>query len=85
MKKLKALSVLLTLAVAGALTSGCQHNEGMTRHNKNFLGIVEVHPASYEEVDSTTFAVSSNEIASRRDFSGDNVSLLWGLVTYTDY
>jgi hypothetical protein len=51
----------------------------------NVLGIAKVEKASYEPVGRDTFAVSTDELYSRENFQGDQVSLFWGLITLKDY
>jgi len=53
----------------------------------NLLGIVETSPGSYASTGNTSMLpeVSTSELWSRRDFSGDKVSFLWGAITIKDY
>jgi len=89
MKPTKKLSLLVSLVAAAALLSGCQSkNDGYAAYkneNSNFLGLVQVRPNSYYPTQKATFQVSTDELWAREDFSGNNVELLWGAFTYTDY
>jgi len=85
MKKVTALCLFLALSAGALLTSGCKNSEGIARSDTNFLGIVKMNAGSYEEIDSTTFDVHTSELYTREDISGDNIELLWGLVTIADY
>ncbi|MDR1496820.1 MAG: hypothetical protein LBS59_00180 [Puniceicoccales bacterium] len=51
----------------------------------NFLGVVKTYPGSYRPVETVTVPLHSNEVSARRDFSGTNVSLFWGAITFADY
>jgi hypothetical protein len=86
----------LLLALAGAATaafSGCGQpydtdhygRSAQVEPSHNFLGIVKTAPGSYAPVALTTIPLHSNEVSARRDFSGTNVSLFWGAITFADY
>jgi hypothetical protein len=51
----------------------------------NMLGVVKYQKADYSATGPNTFAVHTNELSSRRNFSGDKLTLLWGLITIKDY
>ena len=77
---------LLTIAVAALFFTGCKSNTAqMAPSETNILGIVKVEEASYAASSPTTVAVSTNELFSRQDISGDKVTLFWGLITLKDY
>ncbi len=51
----------------------------------NFLGIVKTYPGSYLPGDNTSsVTVNMDELVARRDVTGNNVSLFWGALTFTD-
>lgn len=85
MKK-SALPYILLLSVAAlAFFSGCASSDKYASNDFNMLGIVKVSPDSFEKIDNATFDLHTDEVYARRNVSGDNVQLLWGLVTIADY
>lgn len=92
MKHLK-LAVLSTFVAAAAGLAGCAGHDtdykgpGVSAETShNFLGVVKTNPASYRYIDEPgTLVIRTEDLWCRRDFSGDNVSLLWGLVNICDY
>lgn len=87
--KLAPLLAVSTLAVCSAIfTSGCARDRGqaqMGTRETNMFGVVKVERESYAHTAPTTFAVSTDELYKRKNFSGDKMTLLWGLVTLKDY
>lgn len=86
----------LTLAVLSATAvglAGCAGHDtdykgpGVTAEpSHNFIGLVKTNPSSYRYVDETgSILLRTDELWCRRDFSGENITLLWGLVHITDY
>jgi hypothetical protein len=51
----------------------------------NLLGVAKINKADYQPSNPTTFLLSTDELYTRKNFSGDQVSLLWGLITLKDY
>ena len=49
------------------------------------IGIIAAEQGSYEAVSPLTLNLSSDELLSQKSYSGDKLTLLWGLVTLTDY
>lgn len=90
---LKNVVPALFVLIAAVSLAGC--NTGPTtaqkaqmpkpNENFNFLGIVKYEHAVFTDPLSTQFPVSVDEITVRDNYSGDRVSLLWGLVTLQDY
>ncbi|HBM85685.1 MAG TPA: hypothetical protein DD423_02685 [Opitutae bacterium] len=75
---------LLSLAISALVFSGCS-SASMGSKEANILGLVKYQKADYSPSSSTTFAIHTNELGPRRNFSGDKLTLLWGLVTIKDY
>ena len=76
----------LLIAASASLFSGCQSNHSQIGpQESNLLGIVKVEKAAYTPTGPNTFAIHTDELYTRRDFSGDKVTLLWGLITIKDY
>lgn len=51
----------------------------------HLLGIAKVEKDNYEPTSVATFEVSTDELYTRKNFSGNKVTLLWGLITLKDY
>ena len=94
MKSYKPFFVLVTILLSSVLLGGCASNNGAGSYadlydkadkKTNILGIFEFEKASYEPAGMTTFSLRSDDVISRNDVTGDKCSLLWGLVTITDY
>jgi hypothetical protein len=76
----------LSISFAALVLTGCDGGTAqMGPKETNVLGIVTVEKESYAPTYSTTFALSTDELYDRKNFSGDKVTLLWGLVTLKDY
>ncbi len=83
--RLKILA-LLSIATSALLFSGCDGGHAqMGPKETNVLGIVKIEKASYAPTGLNTFALSTDELYTRRNFSGDKATFLWGLVTLKDY
>lgn len=89
MKKLLLLvPVLFVLIVAGCNTGPTTaQKDRMLKPNQdyNFFGIVQSSQGTFKAPSPTSFNISSSEITTRDNFSGDSVTLLWGLITLRDY
>ncbi|MGE9291496.1 MAG: hypothetical protein ACQKBT_10930 [Puniceicoccales bacterium] len=53
--------------------------------NYNFFGIVKSEQGTFKKPAIATASVSSNDVTTRDNYSGDSVTLLWGLITFRDY
>lgn len=92
MRHLK-LAVLSSALAATALFVGCAGHDtdykgpGVSAEaSHNILGIVKTNPGSYRYVEeSSSIVIRTEDLWCRRDFSGDNVSLFWGLININDY
>ncbi|NCG09224.1 MAG: hypothetical protein GWO81_06610 [Verrucomicrobia bacterium] len=74
------------LALAALAFSGCALNSDAEGNKQvNLLGAVKYEQASFEHTKPTTVAVSTKEIVPRKGYTGDKLTLLWGLVTLKDY
>jgi hypothetical protein len=77
---------LLSLLTAALVFTGCDGGTAqMAPREANLLGIVKIDAESYKPTGPNTFAVSTDELYSRKNFDGTNVSLFWGLITLKDY
>ena len=57
----------------------------MAPKETNVLGIVKHEPESYLHTGPNTFALQTDDLYTRKEFSGDRTSLFWGLITIEDY
>ena len=90
MKKIfTKLVLLLVLAGLLGLNTGCRKKGVMNPYKKrtfNLLGAVQTNPYSYQPVTPVTIPISYKDVLfNRENFGGREVSLLWGLITITDY
>ena len=79
---------LLSLVASALVFSGCAHDEGQSQmgpKETNFFGIYTKEKACYLPTGPNTFAVNTDELHERRNFSGDRTTYLWGLFTVEDY
>lgn len=89
MRKLSLIASALALVVF----TGCNgydtdyHGTNVSAEaSHNFMGIVKTNPNSYRYVDeASTIVVDTDELWCRRDFSGSDTSLFWGLINIRDY
>lgn len=82
----KKILLLLSLSICGLAFTGCDGGTAqMGPKEANVLGIVKLEKDSYQVTGPNTFAVSTDELYSRRNFQGDKATFLWGLVTLKDY
>lgn len=88
------LNKIYTLAFAillAAFATGCssapkgKQLEPVIAKDTNFLGIITVKPQSFAVDNPSSDVVRTSEIVSRRDFSGTQTTLLWGLISVDDY
>lgn len=83
--RIKILALLL-LSSAALVFTGCDGgNARLGPKEANVLGIAKIHKESYQPTGPGTFAVSTDELYSRRNFQGTQASFLWGLFTVKDY
>ena len=80
------LVTLLALSIAALSFSGCDKGQAqMGTREANLLGVAKMEKENYGPTGPNTFAVHTDELYKRKNFSGDRVSLFWGLVTLKDY
>jgi hypothetical protein len=83
--RLKILA-LLSISVTAFLFSGCDGGRAqMGPKEANILGIAKVQKENYSPTGPATFAVSTDELYTRRNYNGGKATFLWGLVTLKDY
>lgn len=80
------LITLLAVLSAALFLSGCDRGKSqMGQREANLLGVAKIEKDNYTPSGVNTFAVSSDELYKRKNFSGDKVTLFWGLITLKDY
>ena len=78
--------VLLTISISALVFTGCGGGTSQIGSKEaNLLGIAKINKAHYQPSDPTTFSLSTDELFPRKNFGGDQVSLLWGLISIKDY
>ena len=89
--KLTKITTLLVAFALAVFAVGCssapkgKQLEPVAAKEKNFLGIVSVKPQSFQVTPPIGDTVRTSEITARRDYSGTQTSLLWGLISIEDY
>ncbi len=77
---------LLSLAASALVFTGCDGGKAsMAPEETNVLGLYKNVQESYSHTSPTSFIIKSDELYTRKNFSGDKTTLLWGLVTIEDY
>ena len=77
---------LLSISISALIFTGCDGGTSqMGPKEANLLGIAEINKAHYQPSSPATFSISTDELYSRKNFGGNQVSLLWGLITIKDY
>jgi hypothetical protein len=77
---------LLSLAAAALVFTGCVGGKvQMGSEETNVLGLYKNEQQSYAPTSPSSFTIKSDELYTRKDFSGDKTTLLWGLITIEDY
>jgi len=84
MRRFRSLFLLGALGLlAGCSTTRTPSAEPAGK--RSFLGLVTVEERNFVPADNNTFALAEGELTSNDERTGRKVSLLWGLITYTDY
>ena len=77
---------ILSISISALIFTGCDRGTSqMGPKEANLLGVVKINKAHYLPSGHATFSLSTDELYTRKNFSGDQVSLLWGLITLKDY
>ena len=83
--RIKIIALLL-ISISALIFTGCDGDTSqMGSKEANLLGIVKINKAHYQPSGPATFSISTDELYTRNNFGGDQVSLLWGLITLKDY
>ncbi|MDG1242388.1 MAG: hypothetical protein P8R37_07865 [Opitutae bacterium] len=77
---------LLSLVAAALVFTGCDGRKAqMTSGETNVLGLYKNVQESYAPSSPNSFTINTNELYTRKNFSGDKTTLFWGLITIKDY
>ncbi|MGZ0656331.1 hypothetical protein ACWPKO_08225 [Coraliomargarita sp. W4R53] len=77
---------LLSLSFAALVFTGCDGGTAqMGPKEANVLGIAKIEKESYQPSNPASFTINTDELYARKNFDGDQVTLLWGLITLQDY
>ena len=84
--KSKTLLTLGLCALAASVFSGCATQKTSSGRNNTFLGgLAQVNTGSYMPAPPITDHIDGTQLFGRVNPSGDEIKLLWGAITYTDY
>ena len=76
----------LSISISALIFTGCKGGTTqMGPKEVNLLGVAKINKAHYQPSGPATFPVSTDELYTRKNFGGNQVSLLWGLITLKDY
>ena len=90
---IRNITLIASAAALATVFTGC-HGYDTDYHGNavraeaahNVMGIVKTNPDSYRYVDEAeSIVLDTNELWCRRDYSGQNISLFWGLISIRDY
>ena len=77
---------LLSFAASALVFTGCDAGKAqMAPEETNALGFYKNVQESYSPTTPNSFTINTNELYTRKNFSGDKTTLLWGLITIEDY
>ena len=77
---------LLSISISALIFTGCDGGTSqMGPKEANLLGLAKIKKAHYQTSGPTTFSLSTDDLYTRKNFGGNQVSLLWGLITIKDY
>lgn len=87
---IKKLLPLVLFSIVALVFTGCDGGSAQMGPNSlyqeaNLLGLAKIEASNYGPTGSDTLAVSTDELYTRKNVSGDKVTLLWGLITLKDY
>jgi len=89
LKRNPILFTLLLACLSLIFASGCSRRQSMNPYKQeefNLLGIYRSKPASFRPTSKVTLPITTKEVMLQREnFSGQERSFLWGLITVTDY
>ncbi len=81
----KLLAIISMVASASVFTACDSGYSTMAPKETNVLGIIKHEPENYAPTGPNTLAIHTDELYTRKEFSGDKTTFLWGLVSIKDY
>lgn len=82
---MKCLAPLIAVLALACLVTGCATQKTKNGRTTTVLGgLVKVESGSYQAASVTTIPLDGAKLIGRNNPSGTQVSVLWGLITYTD-
>lgn len=82
----KKLLLLLSSLIYVWMFAGCAERRAqMASSETNLLGVVKIEEESYGSTGPNTIPIHTDELFTRRNPSGEKVTILWGLITLKDY
>ncbi len=86
MKKKNTSLYLVFIATLALMMSGCGSDKQYAANkDTHFLGLMKSRPGSFDTRDTTAITLKTDEITTQDNISGDEVSLVWGLIRFQDY
>ena len=85
MRKILLLTLLITVNLVGCFHRSHYQPKKYTDKSYHFLGLMKVEPASFDRSDDTLLSIHSDDFSSQDHYSGDKISLFWGLISIKDY
>ena len=81
------MSFTKLLLVVAVLLVGCTSRKTAPppQAQTNVLGVVKTRPGSYAKLSPTSINVHTDELGVVDEYTGNNTSLFWGVVTVADY
>lgn len=85
MKKIRALTLLALFAGLALMGSGCSTHTSMGKKETVVLGgLYESREGAYEKQSPNSFPINQERETPSSRLTGNQVSILWGLITYAD-
>ena len=85
MRKILLLTLLITVNLVGCFHRSHYQPKKYADKSHNFLGLVKTECASFDRSDDTLLSIHSDDFSSQDHYSGDKISLFWGLISIKDY
>lgn len=83
--KIRALTLLALFAALVLMGSGCSTHTSMGKKETVVLGgLYESREGAYEKQSPNSFPVNNERASPSSRLTGNQVSILWGLISYTD-
>jgi len=87
-RRTREIGIVITLTISAIGFSGCSMFPQAKKYlskDINVAGVFTHSPDSFAPIEAGTLRLRSDELLYRKNFSGNKSTLLWGLITFTDY